>query len=167
MAKAAAQTQEAPAPKTEGGDAPLLDNLNAAVKKMIVEGKEKGFVTYDNLNKALPPEQVSSEQIEDTMTMLSEMDGEKFNIPKDFSAFVGIPFACEKALEILNFSPSMLDSGPGQPLKIPHSKMGLVTATPEDHLNACGLPPAVENAGYGVCVFTTPILECGIFKGCP
>ena len=74
MAKAAAaQTQEAPAPKTEGGDAPLLDNLNAAVKKMIVEGKEKGFVTYDNLNKALPPEQVSSEQIEDTMTMLSEM----------------------------------------------------------------------------------------------
>ncbi|MDA0305462.1 MAG: RNA polymerase sigma factor RpoD, partial [Proteobacteria bacterium] len=73
MAKAAVQIQEAPAPKTEGGDSPLLDNLNAAVKKMITEGKEKGFVTYDNLNKALPPEQVSSEQIEDTMTMLSEM----------------------------------------------------------------------------------------------
>ncbi len=73
MAKAAVQTQEAPAPKTDSGDAPLLDNLNAAVKKMIAEGKEKGFVTYDNLNKALPPEQVSSEQIEDTMTMLSEM----------------------------------------------------------------------------------------------
>ena len=40
---------------------------------MVAEGKEKGYVTYDNLNTALPPDQVSSEQIEDTMTMLSEM----------------------------------------------------------------------------------------------
>ncbi len=40
---------------------------------MITQGKEKGFVTYDDLNKALPPDQVSSEQIEDTMSMLSEM----------------------------------------------------------------------------------------------
>jgi RNA polymerase primary sigma factor len=57
----------------EVGDSPLLDTLNAAVKKMIVEGKTRGYVTYDELNKALPPEQVSSEQIEDTMSMLSEM----------------------------------------------------------------------------------------------
>ena len=40
---------------------------------MITQGKEKGYVTYDDLNKALPPDQVSSEQIEDTMSMLSEM----------------------------------------------------------------------------------------------
>ncbi len=70
MAKAAAQTEE---PRAESGDSPLLDTLNAAVKKMVAEGKEKGYVTYDNLNTALPPDQVSSEQIEDTMTMLSEM----------------------------------------------------------------------------------------------
>jgi len=69
LAKAAAQKAE-PQPS---GDGPLLDTLNAAVKKMIAEGKEKGFVTYDDLNAALPPDQVSSEQIEDTMTMLSEM----------------------------------------------------------------------------------------------
>ena len=69
MEKAAAQTAEPQA----SGDGPLLDTLNAAVKKMIAEGKEKGFVTYDNLNTVLPPDQVSSEQIEDTMTMLSEM----------------------------------------------------------------------------------------------
>ena len=39
---------------------------------MIAQGKEKGYVTYDDLNKALPPDHVSSEQIEDTMSMLSE-----------------------------------------------------------------------------------------------
>ena len=55
----------------EINDAPLLDSINAAVKKMIVLGKQRGFVTYDELNAALPPEQVSSEQIEDTMSMLS------------------------------------------------------------------------------------------------
>ncbi len=70
LAKAATQTAET---REEGGDSPLLNTLNAAVKKMVAEGKEKGYVTYDNLNAALPPDQVSSEQIEDTMTMLSEM----------------------------------------------------------------------------------------------
>jgi RNA polymerase primary sigma factor len=57
----------------EGGDRPLLDSMGAAVKKMVALGKENGFVTYDDLNAALPPDQVSSEQIEDTMSMLSEM----------------------------------------------------------------------------------------------
>jgi RNA polymerase primary sigma factor len=62
-----AQTQE------ESTDSPLLDTLGAGIKKMISRGKERGFVTYDELNGALPPDQVSSEQIEDTMTLLSEM----------------------------------------------------------------------------------------------
>ena len=57
----------------DGADAPLLDTLGAAVKKLLAQGKERGFVTYDELNKALPQDQVSSEQIEDTMTTLSEM----------------------------------------------------------------------------------------------
>jgi len=50
-----------------------LDMSQAAVKKMIAEAREKGFITYDQLNKVLPPEQVGSEQIEDVMSMLSEM----------------------------------------------------------------------------------------------
>merc|ERR1712093_874244 len=45
----------------------------AAVKKMIGEAREKGYITYDQLNTVLPPDQVSSEQIEDVMSMLSEM----------------------------------------------------------------------------------------------
>jgi RNA polymerase primary sigma factor len=51
----------------------LLDSLLASVKKMLAKGKERGYITYDELNAALPQEQVSSEQIEDTMALLSEM----------------------------------------------------------------------------------------------
>ncbi|MEM9968078.1 MAG: RNA polymerase sigma factor RpoD [Pseudomonadota bacterium] len=50
-----------------------LDMSQAAVKKMISEAREKGYITYDQLNTVLPPDQVSSEQIEDVMSMLSEM----------------------------------------------------------------------------------------------
>ena len=50
-----------------------LDMSQAAVKKMIAEARERGYITYDQLNQVLPPEQVSSEQIEDVMSMLSEM----------------------------------------------------------------------------------------------
>ena len=54
------------------GDA-MLDMSQAAVKRMIGEAKERGYITYDQLNQVLPPDQVSSEQIEDVMSMLSEM----------------------------------------------------------------------------------------------
>jgi RNA polymerase primary sigma factor len=50
-----------------------LDMSQAAVKKMIAEARVRGYITYDQLNQVLPPEQVASEQIEDVMSMLSEM----------------------------------------------------------------------------------------------
>ncbi|MDO5530275.1 MAG: RNA polymerase sigma factor region1.1 domain-containing protein, partial [Paracoccus sp. (in: a-proteobacteria)] len=50
-----------------------LDISQAAVKKMIAEARERGHITYDQLNAVLPPDQVSSDQIEDVMSMLSEM----------------------------------------------------------------------------------------------
>ena len=50
-----------------------LDMSQAAVKKMIADAKERGYITYDQLNQHMPPEPVSSEQIEDVMSMLSEM----------------------------------------------------------------------------------------------
>ncbi|WP_435141307.1 RNA polymerase sigma factor RpoD [Pseudopelagicola sp. nBUS_19] len=50
-----------------------LDMSQTAVKKMIADAREKGYITYDQLNQVLPPDQVSSEQIEDVMSMLSEM----------------------------------------------------------------------------------------------
>ena len=54
-------------------DVTSLDMSQTAVKKMIGEAREKGYITYDQLNQVLPPDQVSSEQIEDVMSMLSEM----------------------------------------------------------------------------------------------
>jgi RNA polymerase primary sigma factor len=60
--------------KPDGDDADIsLDMSQAAVKKMIAEARSRGYITYDQLNAVLPPEQVSSEQIEDVMSMLSEM----------------------------------------------------------------------------------------------
>ena len=57
----------------ETGDSPLIDMNNREVKRMIKLAKERGFVTYDALNAVLPPEEFSSEQIEDVMAMLSQM----------------------------------------------------------------------------------------------
>ena len=51
----------------------LLDMSQSSVKKMIAQAKTRGYITYDELNEFMPPEQVSSEQIEDVMAMLSEM----------------------------------------------------------------------------------------------
>jgi len=60
--------------KSEEQEADLsLDMSQTAVKKMIAEARERGYITYDQLNHVLPPDQVSSEQIEDVMSMLSEM----------------------------------------------------------------------------------------------
>ena len=66
----AAETEEA---TEETTDSPLIDASNQAIKKMVAKAKERGYVTYDELNEVLPQDQVSSEQIEDTMAMLSEM----------------------------------------------------------------------------------------------
>jgi RNA polymerase primary sigma factor len=60
--------------KPEGDEADVsLDMSQTAVKKMIADARERGYITYDQLNTVMPPEQVSSEQIEDVMSMLSEM----------------------------------------------------------------------------------------------
>eukprot|EP01042_Synura_sphagnicola_P035656 gene35656-45651_t len=64
-----AETQEADAPQ----DGPLLDLTDAGVKKFSKQAKARGYVTMDELNKLLPSEEVTAEQIEDTLAMLSEM----------------------------------------------------------------------------------------------
>jgi len=68
-----ANQAEAETPETTAGDGPLLDLTDAAVKKFIKQAKARGYVTMDELNKVLPSEEVTSEQIEDTLAMLSEM----------------------------------------------------------------------------------------------
>src|ERR687893_1588153 len=68
-----ANTAEAETPETTQGDGPLLDLTDAGVKKFIKQAKTRGYVTMDELNKVLPSEEFTSEQIEDTLAMLSEM----------------------------------------------------------------------------------------------
>src|SRR3954471_22684431 len=65
----------ADAPEKDSAEAPspLLDLSDAAVKKMIKQAKKRGFVTFDQLNEVLPSDTTSPEQIEDIMSMLSDM----------------------------------------------------------------------------------------------
>src|SRR3569833_3054011 len=57
----------------DAGDAPLIDLNDASIKKMIARAKKRGVVTYEELNEALPQDQMSSEQIEDIMSALNDM----------------------------------------------------------------------------------------------
>src|SRR5215217_7155079 len=57
----------------DAGDAPLIDLNDASIKKMIARAKKRGVVTYEELNQALPQDQMSSEQIEDVMSALNDM----------------------------------------------------------------------------------------------
>ncbi len=72
MASKSAAGAETVETRDEQVEGLLLDTQSAAVKKLIARGKERGYVTYDEINAALPQDQVSSETIEDTMAMLSE-----------------------------------------------------------------------------------------------
>ncbi|MFQ5346355.1 MAG: RNA polymerase sigma factor RpoD, partial [Rhodothalassiaceae bacterium] len=70
----ATSSKAADAPETpEDGDGPILDMSEASVKKMIARARERGYISYEELNRALPSEEMSSEKIEDVMSMLSEM----------------------------------------------------------------------------------------------
>src|ERR1700677_736520 len=64
---------EAPEKDSPDAPSPLLDLSDAAVKKMIKQAKKRGFVTFDQLNEVLPSDTTSPEQIEDIMSMLSDM----------------------------------------------------------------------------------------------
>jgi len=54
-------------------DRPLMDASSEATKKLIQGAKDRGYITYEELNQILPPDQMSSEQIEDSMAALSQM----------------------------------------------------------------------------------------------
>ncbi len=95
MATKQAATADA-APADSDGDTTLLDINAVAVKRLVAKGKERGYITFDELNAVLPAEQNSSEQIEDVMAMLSEMgiqvvEGEEAEDPE------AAPVKAEKA----------------------------------------------------------------------
>ena len=59
--------------EASSGDASLIDNLGSAVKRVVEKGKARGYITVEELNKALPSEKETSEQIEDIMSEISDM----------------------------------------------------------------------------------------------
>jgi RNA polymerase primary sigma factor len=72
MAIKATNTAETTQGREDAAESPLSDGLAAAIKKMVARGKERGYVTYDELNAAMPAEEYNSEQIEDITSQLSE-----------------------------------------------------------------------------------------------
>jgi RNA polymerase primary sigma factor len=92
MANAArAEEQTPPQGDVHEKDAPLLDMSDAAVKRLMKTAKARGFVTLDQLNAVLPSQEFSPDQIEDTLSMLSDMgitvveseEAEESNVDKD------------------------------------------------------------------------------------
>ncbi|HXC27565.1 MAG TPA: RNA polymerase sigma factor RpoD [Stellaceae bacterium] len=73
MASKVASVADTAETREEAAEAPLLDQIAIAIKKMVARGKERGYLTYDEVNTALPTDQVSPDHIEDVMTMLSEL----------------------------------------------------------------------------------------------
>ena len=73
MATATTKTEDQETAAPETSDSPVLDLLDAAVKRLIKVAKARGYVTYDELNEVLPPDEVSPDQIEDIMTMFSDL----------------------------------------------------------------------------------------------
>jgi RNA polymerase primary sigma factor len=99
--------------RSESGDAPLIDSNEAQIKKLIARAKKRGVITYDELNAALPQDQMSSEQIEDVMSALSEMgvnivendeEGEEEEQPEEVAADEGEgeTFVVEKKKETVD-----------------------------------------------------------------
>jgi RNA polymerase primary sigma factor len=73
MATKTTERQEAEAAPEQQTDGPLLDLSDAAVRRMIKAAKRRGYVTYDELNEVLPPDQNTSDKIEDVYAMLNDM----------------------------------------------------------------------------------------------
>jgi RNA polymerase primary sigma factor len=73
--KVTAQKDGVPEAEGQGSppDSPLLDLADGAVKKLIRSAKKRGYVTHDQINAVLPPDEANSEQIEDLLTMFNEM----------------------------------------------------------------------------------------------
>ena len=94
MATKVKENEEVENEREGASDGPLLDLSDDAVKKMIKAAKKRGYVTMDELNSVLPSEEVTSEQIEDTMAMLSDMG---INVIEDEEAEETTPSSDDEA----------------------------------------------------------------------
>ncbi|WP_442678387.1 RNA polymerase sigma factor RpoD [Sphingomonas sp. ASY06-1R] len=73
MAKTALAAAGGSGDGTDSGDAPLIDLNDSSIKKVFARAKKRGYITVDELNEALPQDQMTTDQIEDVMSALNEM----------------------------------------------------------------------------------------------
>lgn len=69
----ASREKTSKAKSKDTGESPVIDMNDAAIKKLLTKAKKRGYLTYDELNEALPQDQMSSDQMEDIMASISEM----------------------------------------------------------------------------------------------
>ena len=94
------------------GASSIAENSQTSIKKMISVARERGYITYDELNEVLPPDQVSSEQIEDVMSMLSEMGIniiEADDVEDDSARDLAVVETDKKELALANTGEAKLD----------------------------------------------------------
>ena len=129
--------------KPEGEEAEVsLDLSQAAVKRMIADAKERGYITYDQLNSVMPPEQVSSEQIEDVMSMLS-WAGPTSPAPLPL---VWLLRMCRRLMRSLSLSSSPVALKPSlmpRPLLVTSSLASSSVSNSQAFLKACVKGPAL------------------------
>jgi RNA polymerase primary sigma factor len=73
MATKAKKQAETDQNTQDANEAASLDAAQQTIKALLKLGKDRGFVTHDELNAALPAEEYTSEQIDDVMSTLNEM----------------------------------------------------------------------------------------------
>ena len=91
----------------QAGDEPLIDLNDQKVKKLIARAKKRGYITYDELNEALPQDQLSSEQIEDVMSAISEMGVNIVEKDEDAEEEEGAQDDADDEIDPIGSSPSI------------------------------------------------------------
>jgi RNA polymerase primary sigma factor len=108
-------------------DEPRIEELD----KLIAKGKQKGFLTYDEVNDALPSDVVSLDQLDDIMLMFGSMDIELVDSTKG----VRLPSEIEPPAEVDDDDPGdrRIDLTPGpvgrteDPVRLYLREMGKVS----------------------------------------
>jgi RNA polymerase primary sigma factor len=113
----------------QNDDAPLIDLNEGSIKKLIAKAKRRGYLTYDELNEALPQDQMSSEQIEDVMSAISEMG---VNIVENDEDAAEEDEEANEAPDEINASDEEGSDGDSEPQHVPEKKKAATTERTDD-----------------------------------
>ena len=107
-------------------DGPLLDLTDAGVKKFIRQAKTRGYVTMEELNKVLPSEEVTPDQIEDILAMLSEMGVNVVEAEEDAAEATGTDVAAAESTAVAEAPAKAAYDRTDDPVRMYLREMGTV-----------------------------------------